>query len=136
METKLALNWEQGLAFSADVDGHKVIVDAQHGSEPSLGPSPKKLLMVSLAGCTGMDVVSILNKMRVNFSRFSINVHAELADEHPKKYLRILLEYQLDAAAEDMEKIVKAIELSKDRYCGVWNTLSPGLPIEYKVTLL
>lgn len=135
METGISLEWQGNLAFSANVDGHEVYVDAQN-ADVSKGPSPKKLLMVSLAGCTGMDVVSILNKMRVNFSKFTVKVEATLADDHPKKYLKIVLDYCLDASAEDMDKIMKAIELSRERYCGVWNTLAPSLPIEYKVTLI
>jgi len=136
METSISLVWSDGMAFYADVDGHRVNVDAQSGDSLSQGPSPKKLLMVSLAGCTGMDVVSILNKMRVRFTKFSVDVEAVVADEHPKKYVRIVLDYRLDASADDKEKIVKAIELSRERYCGVWNTLAPAVPIDYRITLL
>ncbi|MGC8802575.1 MAG: OsmC family protein [Bacteroidales bacterium] len=135
METGISLNWKGDLVFSANVDGHEIFVDAQ-SAEVSKGPSPKKLLMVSLAGCTGMDVVSILKKMRVNFSKFTLKVDATLADEHPKKYEKLILDFQIDAAKDDMEKVVKAIELSRERYCGVWSTLAPSLPIEYKVTLI
>jgi len=136
METGISLSWSDGLAFSADVDGHKVVVDAHSPDGPSKGPSPKKLLMVSLAGCTGMDVVSILNKMRVEFTKFTIDVHAVLADEHPKKYLKIVLDYRIDASPDAREKIIKAIELSRERYCGVWNTLAPAVPIEYMLTFI
>ncbi|MCX7986506.1 MAG: OsmC family protein [Bacteroidales bacterium] len=136
MELGINLKWKSNLTFTANVDGHEVIVDSQKEDELSNGPSPKKLLMVSLAGCTAMDVVSILNKMRVNFTNFSVNVIAQVADDHPKKYQNILLEYILDTSPDNLEKVQKAIELSKDRYCGIWNTLAPSLPILYKVTLI
>lgn len=73
------------MAFTAEINGHKVLMDttAEDGGEDS-GPSPKRMMLASLAGCTGIDIVSILNKMKVEFSDLTIAVHAALSTEHPK----------------------------------------------------
>jgi putative redox protein len=135
MDSSITLFWLENMAFNASIDSYTVTVDSPASANP-LGPSPKSLLMVSLAGCTAMDVVSILQKMHVPFTHFSIDVHGHIADEHPKKYLSILLDYKIDTGSENLEKVEKAITLSKEKYCGVWNTLAPAVPIDYKITLL
>ena len=87
------------MAFTASIDGHDVKMDAtaDDGGEDS-GPSPKRLMLASLAGCTGIDIVSILNKMKVGFSDFSINVHAALSAEHPKIYNLVKITYKIKLA--------------------------------------
>ncbi len=130
MEAKVVLTWKENLAFEANIDEHRIIIDSHEGNT---GPSPKKLLMVSLGGCTGMDVVSIIKKMKVEFSKFYIELLGEINDEHPKKYNHIKIRYFIDANENEKEKIEKAILLSKDKYCGVWNTLYPALSIEYEI---
>jgi putative redox protein len=127
-----------GMAFSTDLQGHEVVIDAtiDHGGQ-NLGPRPKHLLLTSLAGCTGMDVVSLLRKMRVAFSDFSVAVTGELTDEQPKYYHTIMLEYKIKLAnQEDQPKVEKAITLSKDRYCGVSAMLSKAAEIKYRITYL
>lgn len=133
METKVKLNWMDNLLFEANIDEHKIFIDSHEGKE---GPSPKKLLMVSLGGCTGMDVISIIKKMKVEFSKFYIELIGNINDEHPKKYNKIKIIYYIDASENDIEKIEKAINLSKDKYCGVWNTLAPSLEIEYSLKFI
>ncbi len=109
------------MAFTADVNGHKVLMDttADDGGEDS-GPSPKKLMLASLAGCTGIDIVSILNKMKVNFSDFTISVHAALSTEHPKIYNYVKITYKIKLAEADKSKMIKAVSLSTETYCGVF----------------
>lgn len=109
-----------GMQFESIVSGHKVLMDAG----PSDGgldsaPSPKKLMLVSLAGCTGIDIVSILNKMKVSFSDFSIRVEAELSAEHPRIYNKVKLVYTIRLEEHDKVKMEKAVLLSQDKYCGV-----------------
>ena len=85
MKHTIISEWKGGLEFQADVDGHKVITDAPVESNGlDHGPSPKKLQLVALAGCTGMDVVTILQKMRVNVASCNITVEGEMREEHPK----------------------------------------------------
>jgi putative redox protein len=88
------------------------------------GPRPKPLLLFSLAGCTGMDVVSLLKKMRVDFTDFKIKVSAELTEDHPKYYHKIHLTYLFSGEDLDAGKIEKAVNLSQDKYCGVSYMLS------------
>ena len=98
------------MAFETNIGEHKVVVDAdpQFGGEEK-GPSPKPLLLHALAGCTGMDVVSLLKKMRVEFSDFEIKVDAELTDEPPKYFDKIHLTYVIKANETDRAKVEKAV---------------------------
>ena len=112
--------WIGGMAFEADVNGHKVIMDAssEHGGQ-DLGPSPKKLQLVALSGCTGMDVVSILAKMRVEIEKCSIEVQGEVAEEHPKHYTKMHVIYEFTGKNLPLEKLEKAVKMSEETYCGV-----------------
>jgi putative redox protein len=112
--------FNDGMAFTADISGHKVLMDTStdDGGQDS-GPSPKRLMLASLAGCTGMDIVSILDKMKVQFSDFSIDVHASLTNEHPRIYNLVKIRYKIKLAEEDKTKMAKAVALSQEKYCGV-----------------
>ena len=112
--------FSSGMTFTSDINGHDVVMDttADDGGNDS-GPSPKRLMLASLAGCTGMDVVSILNKMKVAFNKFSINIHASLTAEHPKTYNYVKITYRIKVAEADKTKMGKAVTLSQDKYCGV-----------------
>ena len=112
--------WKGDMAFEADVNGHKVIMDANiEGGGHNLGPSPKKLLLVALSGCTGMDVVSILKKMRVDIQKCSIEVQGDVAEEHPKRYTKMHVIYKFTGKDIPMDKLEKAVKMSEDTYCGV-----------------
>ena len=81
------LAWKENMAFETEQDGHKLIIDA--GTESGgndLGPRPKKLMLTALAGCTGIDVISILKKMKVVPDAFRVVVEGDVTEEHPKKY--------------------------------------------------
>ncbi|MCD6332122.1 MAG: OsmC family protein [Bacteroidales bacterium] len=112
--------WNDKMSFKTVLNGHELIIDAedQVGGEDR-GPRPKPLMLVSLAGCTGMDVVSILQKMRVTFDDFHVKIESELTDEHPKYYNKIHVIYEFTGRDLPMDKIKKAVSLSEDRYCGV-----------------
>lgn len=117
---EINLEWENGMYFHSNVNGHNVYVDA----DTSVGgtdkaPRPKPLMLVSLAGCTAMDVVSLLNKMRVSFDYFNVKVSAELSEEHPKVYTKVHIVYQIKGNNIDKEKVEKAVNLSQEKYCGV-----------------
>jgi putative redox protein len=123
-----------GMAFDTVVDGHSLTIDADpdFGGNDS-GPKPKPLLLLALSGCTGMDVVSLMNKMRVEYSDFQVTVDAELTDEHPKYYHKIHLTYSLKTKPEYHEKIRKAVTLSQERYCGVSYMLSKSSDITHEI---
>ena len=109
-----------GMQFTARISGHEVMMDAgpADGGKDSAA-SPKKLMLASLAGCTGIDIVSILNKMKVAFTDFSIKVEAELTEEHPRIYNKVKMTYMISVAENDKIKMEKAVLLSQDKYCGV-----------------
>ncbi|WP_347839347.1 OsmC family protein [uncultured Draconibacterium sp.] len=112
--------WTDKLAFKADMDGHEVIIDASEevgGSD--LGPRPKKLMLTALAGCTGIDVVMILKKMKVDFEALNVIVEGELTEEHPKYYNKMTIVYQFKGKDLPLAKLEKAVKLSEEKYCGV-----------------
>lgn len=112
--------------------GHNTIL--LDGNKQS-GFGPKALLLSGLAGCSGIDVVDILEKMRVNFDSLEIEVEAEQTEEHPKVFKDIQITYKLGTAKENEEKIKKAIELSLDKYCGVSAMLKKNSRIDYKIII-
>jgi putative redox protein len=125
------------MAFDVKVGEHTVRLDAlqEHGGLDS-GPAPKKLMLGTLAACTGMDVVSLLRKMRVEFSDFSIQTKAELAADHPKIFTKVCLIYRIRVEEKDRQKVEKAIKLSQETYCGISAMLSKSSPIEYRIEYL
>ncbi len=110
------------MSFEVEVDSHKFMIDASEnvGGE-NRGPRPKALMQAALGGCTAMDVVSILRKMRVQFDDLQIHVDAELTDEHPKHYTKMHVVYEFTGKdlKKSLSKIQKAVNLSEDKYCGV-----------------
>ena len=112
--------FKSGMNFTADVNGHSIEIDKdEEGGGNNIGTRPKVLMLVSLAGCTGLDVVSILNKMRVNFSDLSIKVDGHLTETEPKVYDNVVVHYTIKVDKVDEAKVKKAIKLSQEKYCGV-----------------
>ncbi len=130
--TKTITKWKKAHEFTSWQQDHKIEIDGsvQHGY------SPKALLLAGLAGCSGIDVVDILHKMRVSFSDLAIEVRAEQTDEPPKVYKDIYITYSLKTAKKNEEKVRKAIDLSLDKYCGVSAMLRKNSPIHYELELL
>ena len=136
MKKSIEVNWLDNMSFEASVEDHKITIDAAESvGGQNKGPTPKPLLMVSLAGCTAMDVVSILKKMRVSFDSFKVRVEGDLTEEHPKKYTKIHVIYEFKGKNLPEDKIKKAISLSEERYCGVSATLEGHVELssEYKL---
>jgi putative redox protein len=100
------------------------------------GFGPKALLLSGLAGCSGIDIVDILGKMRVPFSDFEIDVEADQTEELPKVYRDICITYKIRTDKENEDKVRKAIDLSLDKYCGVSAMLRKNSPVRYKLELL
>jgi len=137
MKDSVIVNWEKGMAFEANVDGFKIKLDAKddHGGKKA-GPTPKPLMMVALAGCTGMDVVSILEKMRVELKDFSIKIDGELTEEHPKHFTKMHIIYEFTGEDLPYDKLKKAIDLSQERYCGVVASYRKAFEISYEIKLI
>ena len=104
---------------------------------PDLGddsaPGPKELVLSGLASCTGMDVVSLLRKMRVDFTGLEIQIETQLTEEHPRVFDEINMKYIVSGKDLDQAKVEKAITLSYDRYCGVSAMLKKNRPITYSI---
>ena len=129
--------YQGGMSFKANAKGHNVVIDLPEASGGNnLASSPKILMLVSLAGCTGVDVVDILNKMRVSFSHFSINVHAHLTEDHPKIYDEVEVTYTIKVDKKNEGKMKKAVALSQDKYCGVSEMFRAFAKLSHKVNFV
>ena len=134
MKTSLNLNWLEGMAFESEVNGHKIVLDAVESvGGKDRGPRPKPLMLLALAGCTGMDVVSILKKMRVELDNFTVEVEANLTEEHPKQYDEMKVIYKFWGKDLPMEKLEKAVNLSDERYCGVSAVYKKALKMSHEI---
>jgi len=121
--------WKSGHAFDSLQNNAKIEIDARNGF------SPKALLLSGLAGCTGIDVVDILEKMRVPFANLQIDAEAEQTDEHPRVFKSISITYRITTGEENREKVKKAIDLSLEKYCGVAAMLKKNSRIEYEIVI-
>lgn len=138
MKHNLNTSWKGDMAFEAVLaGGHNLIMDASSevGGKNS-GPRPKELMLASLAGCTGMDVISILKKMRIEPKNFDIKIEADLTEEHPKHYEKMHIIYSFSGENLDREKLIKAVELSQERYCGVSAAYKKAMELSYEVVII
>lgn len=137
MAIKVEVQHRYNMAFEARVNNHKLVMDADStvgGNDE--GPRPKPLLLASLGGCTGMDVVSILKKMRIEPEYFNMVIEAEQTEEHPKVYSSIHITYEFRGNNLDPEKLHKAVELSQERYCGVSAMLKKATDLSFEIKIL
>ncbi len=131
------LSWKQNVAFETDMDGHKVLIDANKESGgDDLGPRPKKLMLTALAGCTGIDVIMILKKMKVVPESFNVVVEGDLSDEHPKKYNKMKVIYQFKGDDLPMDKLEKAVKLSEEKYCGVSAVYKDVMDVKTEIKII
>jgi len=127
----------EDLAFDSEVNGHHIVLDADDSvGGKDRGPRPKNLVLASLTGCTGMDVISILNKMRVKVDSFRVIADGEAATEHPKVFNKIHLIYEFKGKDLPMDKLKKAVELSQNRYCPVSAMLKNVLDLSYEIKVI
>ncbi len=136
MSEAINITWTGEMSFEAEVNNFKIAIDATEAvGGQNRGPQPKPLTLVSLGGCTGMDVISILTKMRVKPDYFNVEISGELTDEHPKYYHTINIRYIFKGKDLPMEKLEKAINLSQDRYCGVTEMLRHVAKINHEIVI-
>lgn len=137
MKKEINVKWEGNMKFVTNIDGHNLILDATEDvGGNNEGPRPKALVMVALAGCTGMDVVSILKKMKVDVTYFNLKVEGDINEEHPKKYNAMKVIYEFKGHNLSYEKVEKAVNLSIDKYCGVNANLREAMEMEYEIKIL
>ncbi|MBS1743383.1 MAG: OsmC family protein [Bacteroidetes bacterium] len=137
MSHHVSTSHNEGMSFTAHIDNHTVIMDSHDDPIQQKGPSPKRLMLASLAGCTGIDIVSILDKMKVRYSDFTIDITATLTTEHPKIYNHVTIIYKIKLEeVKDQAKMEKAIQLSQDKYCGVSAMFKAFAKVETKTEYL
>ena len=127
------VRWTVGMRFDGLAEsGGAMTMDArpEHGGEGA-GPSPMETVLLALGGCTGMDVISILVKMRAPLAGLEIAIAADRADEHPRVFTRIALEYVFVGDGLRPEQVSRAVELSQERYCSVSAMLRQAAPLTY-----
>lgn len=128
---KTSTTWKHDHAFESKLGENVFNIDGNRKE----GPNPKALLLSAIAACSGIDVVDILEKMRVQFSDLVIDVETEQTTEHPKVFKDIWVTYKIKTAEENEDKVKKAIDLSLEKYCGVSAMLKKNSPIHYKLEL-
>ena len=136
MKELIKTRWLNDLSFEAEVDGHKLYLDTslEHGGK-NLGPRPKVLMMVALAGCTGMDVAAMLKKMRVEVDSLTVDVEGDVAEDHPKKFEGMKVIFRVKGKNVSLKSVEKAVNLSKTKYCGVSANYTKAFPIEHEIII-
>jgi len=134
--------WQDGLHFAgttndplADDFAIQLDADPEDGGQGK-GIRPAKLLLTALAGCMGMDVISILRKKKQQVSGFEIRVKADRAAEHPKVYTTIWLFFVVTGTKIDPAAVARAVELSYTKYCPIANLIKPVVPVETDYQIL
>lgn len=130
--SQITIRWLDRLRFQAeDGAGHTILLDTseEHGGGTAFRPTD--LLLVALAGCTGMDVISILQKKRQPVEGFEVVVRGQRAEEHPRKFLHLEVEYVVYGERVDPAALERAIQLSVEKYCSVHANLAPGTEISH-----
>jgi putative redox protein len=121
--------WKSGHAFDSFQHNAKIEIDSKGGF------SPKALLLSGLAGCTGIDVIDVLEKMRVPFANLKMEVETEQTTEHPRVFKDIHITYIITTGEENRDKVKKAIDLSLEKYCGVSAMLKKNSKIRYTIKI-
>lgn len=126
---KTVTTWKGGQAFDSVKEASKIEIDAAGGF------NPKALLLSGLAACSAIDVVEILEKMRVLFADLVVDAEADQTEEHPRVFKTIHLTYRVKTEEANLDKIKKAIDLSLEKYCGVAAMLKKNSDIRYEVII-
>jgi putative redox protein len=134
MTHQISTKWLGGMAFEATNPGGKFRIDADieiGGTDDGL--RPKALMLDALAGCTGMDVASLVPKMKVLVDSFHIDVEGDLTDEHPKYYHSVRVVYHFYGKELEEEKLQKIVNLSVEKYCGVMEMFRKFAQVDVKI---
>ncbi|MEN8245851.1 MAG: OsmC family protein [Thermodesulfobacteriota bacterium] len=131
MAVNANVKWADGLQFVARAgDGPAVVLDTHDGGG---GPSPMEMVLIGAAGCTAMDVISIMKKKRVVIDRFEVTIDGDQAEEYPKRYTAIRITYIIYGQGIKSKAMEQAIELSKNKYCSVTASLNADVAYTYEI---
>lgn len=136
--TEAIVTLVDGMQFVVETgSGHSFTIDSvPDAGGNDTGPRPFELLAAGMAGCTGMDVISILRTMRQKPTGLKVHVTSERATEHPKKFVSIHIEYTVTGYNLSEDRVARAIELSETKYCPAMAALRPSTPITSSYTIL
>lgn len=136
MSLKASTHWIQGIGFEVEVREHHQFTDGkkEFGGKDR-GPNPKEYVLAGLCGCTGMDVVSLMKKFKLNYTEFSVSAESELTKTHPVIFNEVKLNFFVKGEALDSELVKKAVDLSMTKYCGVSAMLAKAVPVKYELFL-
>jgi putative redox protein len=137
MKERFTTTWQQDMSFITQLGSHAVRTEAtmDHGGTGA-APGPKSLLIAALSGCTGLDVISILKKMKVSVDEFTIDIEAQESEEHPRVYTALHLIYRFAGHELDRKKLERAVQLSQETYCPVNAMLKKAVAISYEVRII
>lgn len=137
MKSEVSIKWQGDMSFESEINGHKIVIDAspEVGGKDK-GPRPKPLVLLALAGCTGMDVVSMLKKMRVEYDSLEIKVESDIAEDHPKTFENMKVIFEFKGKDLPMDKIQKAVSLSDEKYCGVSAMYKKAIPLTTEIRVV
>jgi len=131
MAIQAQLKWIDGMQFIARAgDGPAVVID---NPESKGGASPMQLVLIGIAGCTAVDVISIMQKKRAKVNNFQVNITGERAEEHPKRYTHIRIEYVLSGKGIKPNAVEQAIQLSETKYCSAMASLNASFESNYRI---
>ena len=131
MAMQVQLKWTDGLQFVARAgDGPAVVIDSRDGGS---GASPMELILMGVAGCTAIDIVLIMQKKRANLTGFEINISGERADEHPRRYTNVDIEYVIYGTGIKPKAVEQAIQLSEEKYCSAMASLNAEHTHSYRI---
>lgn len=134
---RITAKWIGNRGFEGLVTGHKIVVDTRKESGgDDRGASPKQLMLLALAGCTGIDVASIVTKMKIELSDFNIIVEADVTEEHPKHYTRMHVIFEFTGKDLPYDKLKRAVELSEQKYCGVHAVYKKAINMSSEVRII
>jgi len=137
MTNIVTTEWQQDMVFKSDnPSGDEIFIDAseEFGGTNS-GLRPKAMMLSSLAGCSGLDVIALLKKMKVDIDNLKIVTKGELTEEHPKYYHKVKIDYHFFGNELKEKKIKKAVDLSIERYCGVFEMFRHFAKMETEIHL-
>ncbi len=129
--------WKHGLAFTGTANsGFSIPLASGTQSGEYEGTSPMELLGISVAGCTGMDVIDILRKKRQDVTGFEVRVHGDRAEEHPRYVKHLVIEFLVTGRHLERAAVERSVELSVTKYCSVMASLRNDIEIEHKITIV
>lgn len=137
MTNKIEVNWKGQMLFESVAPEGNIMIDAapEVGGQGK-GLRPKAMMLSALAGCTSMDVISLLKKMRAEVADLKVEVEGNLTDEHPKFYDKVKVIYNFYGTDFQKDKIEKAVNLSVDRYCGVFEMFRKFSDISHEIVYI